>query len=153
MKFDPTGRFAWVLNELSLTITTFAWDADQGTLTPIETVPTVPDAEKAKEKAVSASEIRVHPSGNFVYSANRGHDTISAFRVDSASGRLSLIERENARAATPRNFNLDPSGRWLLVAGQDSHTLGVFEVDQTSGELTWAGSSVFAPAAICVLIE
>ena len=114
-------------------------------------IPTVSEEEKSKEAFVSASEIRVHPTGKFIYAANRGHDTITAFRIDQDTGQLSVIEREHVRGATPRNFNLDPSGRWLLAAGQDSHTLASFEVNQETGELTYNRSNVFAPSAICVL--
>lgn len=151
MKFHPNGKWIYVLNEITLTITMFNYDAQAGTMSAVETMATVPNDLKAKEKTVSASEIRVHPSGRFVYSANRGHDTISAFAVNPENGRLTLIERENSRAATPRNFNLDPSGRWLLTAGQDSHTLAVFAIDKTTGELMYNGSIAFTPAAICVM--
>ena len=125
--------------------------ARSGTMTPKQTILTVPKDQLAKEKFKSASEIRVHPSGRFVYSANRGHDTITAFRVNQDTGELAVIEVEPVRGATPRNFNLDPSGKWLLAAGQDSHTLAAFEVDQESGELTYNRSVVTAPSAICVL--
>lgn len=151
MKFHTSGKWAYVLNELDLSVTVFTYDAKAGTMTPQQTILTVPKDQLAKEKFKSASEIRVHPSGRFVYSANRGHDTITVFRVNQDTGRLTVIERENVRGATPRNFNLDPSGRWLLAAGQDSHTLAAFEVDQTSGELTYNRSNVFVPSPICVL--
>lgn len=151
MKFHPGGKKIFVLNELSLTITVFAWDAQSGTMTALQTVETVPEELKAKEKTVSASEIRVHPSGRFVYAANRGHDTISVFSVDASTGLLTLTEREPVRGATPRNFNLDPSGSWLLAAGQDSHTLAVFQVDPQTGELMYHGSIVSVPAPICIL--
>lgn len=151
MKFHTSGSWIYVLNELDLSITVFDYDAQAGTMSPKQTIPTVPKEQLAKEKFKSASEIRVHPNGRFVYSANRGHDTITAFRVDQESGQLSVIEREHVRGATPRNFNLDPSGRWLLAAGQDSHTLASFEVNQETGELTYNRSNVFAPSAICVL--
>ena len=120
-------------------------------MTARQTVETVPAELKAKEKTVSASEIRVHPSGRFVYSANRGHDTISVFSVDPDTGSLTLIEREPVRGATPRNFNLDPSGKWLLAAGQDSHTVAVFQVDSRTGELMYHGTNVSVPAPICIL--
>ena len=151
MKFHPSGKFAFVLNEISLSVTTFRYDAEQGTLTAIETVPTVPEDQKAKEQTVSCSEIRVHPNGRFVYAANRGHDTITAFGFDDSTGKLTFIERENVRGATPRNFNLDPSGRWLLAAGQDSHTLASFAISPDTGELSYNRSVVTAPSAICVL--
>jgi 6-phosphogluconolactonase len=153
MKFHPSGKWVYVLNELSLSVTVFDYDAKTAAMTAKQNIPTVPKTLLAKEKFKSASEIRVHPNGRFVYSANRGHDTITAFRVNQESGELSVIELENVRGATPRNFNLDPSGRWLIAAGQDSHTLASFEVDPVSGELTYNRSNVFAPAPICVLFQ
>jgi 6-phosphogluconolactonase len=151
MKFDKTGKFVLVLNELSLAITVFAYDASAGTMTAMETIPTISEEAKAKEQFSSASEIRIHPNNRIVYAANRGHDTISVFGFDEKSGKLTLVEVENARCATPRNFNIDPSGQWLLCGGQDSHTLGVFAVNQETGELTYNRSIVHAPSAICVL--
>ena len=63
----------------------------------LQTIETVPEEEKAKETFVSASEIRVHPSGKYVYAANRGHDTITAMRVEPDSGKLTVIEDENGQ--------------------------------------------------------
>jgi 6-phosphogluconolactonase len=151
MKFHTNGKWAYVLNELSLSVTVFDYDAAKGVMSPKQTIPTVPKTLLAKEQFKSASEIRVHPNGQFVYSANRGHDTITVFRVNQQSGELSVIELEHVRGATPRNFNIDPSGKWLLAAGQDSHTLASFAVNQDTGELTYNRSNVTAPKAICVL--
>jgi 6-phosphogluconolactonase len=151
MKFHSNGKKVYVLNELDLSVSVFDYNAKAGSMKAQQNILTVPKAQLAKEKFKSASEIRVHPSGRFVYSANRGHDTITAFRVNQDSGDLAVIEREHVRGATPRNFNIDPSGRWLLAAGQDSHTLAVFAIDQESGELTYNRSNVTAPSAICVL--
>ncbi|MCP4171896.1 MAG: lactonase family protein [Fuerstiella sp.] len=151
MKFHNNGKWIYVLHELDLSVTVFDYDADAGTMTAKQTIETVPKADLAKEKFKSCSEIRVHPSGEFVYAANRGHDTITAFKVDGDTGKLTFIEREFIRGATPRNFNIDPSGKWLLAAGQDSHTLASFEVNSDNGELTYNRSNVHAPSCICVL--
>ncbi len=151
MKFHPNGKWIYVLNELDLSVTVFDYDAQTGSMTPTQTIPTVPKEELIKELFRSASEIRVHPNGRFVYSANRGHDTITAFRINADNGQLAVVERESVRGATPRNFNLDPSGRWLIAAGQDSHTLASFQVNPATGELTYNRSNVFAPSPICVL--
>ena len=153
MKFHPNGKSIYVLNELALTVTVFDYDADKGKMIAKQTIPTIEPKLLKKELFKSASEIRVHPSGKFVYSANRGHDTITAFKVNENDDLLSVIEVEPVRGATPRNFNLDPSGRWLLAAGQDSHTLASFAVDQETGELTYNRSNVTAPSAICVLFQ
>lgn len=151
MVFHSTGRWAYVLNEMQLSVTVFDYDAAAGTLTPKQTFPTVPKELLVKEKFASGSEIRMHPSGHFLYAANRGHDTITAFRVDLASGKLSVTEREPIRGAMPRNFNLDPSGRWLIAAGQHSHTLTSFEVNSDEGSLAYNRSCVYVPSPACVL--
>ena len=151
MKFHPSGKWIYVLHELDLSVTVFEYDPKAGTMTPKQTILTVPKSELEKEKAKSGSEIRVHPSGRFVYSANRGHDTITAFRVNQDTGALKVIEREFIRGATPRNFNLDPSGKWLIAAGQNSHTLALFSVNQDTGELVYNRSNVHAPSPICVM--
>jgi 6-phosphogluconolactonase len=151
MKFHPSGKFIYVLNELALSVSVFAYDAEEGTMNLMQTTETVSREAKAKERFVSASEIRVHPSGRFVYAANRGHDTITALRIDSASGQLDFVECEPIRGSWPRNFNIDPTGKWLLAAGRDSNTLAVFDIDPDSGELTYTRSMVMVPTPICVL--
>ena len=151
MKFGTNGKFVYVLNELELSVTVFAYDAEKGTMTALQTIPTVSEEAKAKEMFVSSSEIRVHPSGKFVYAANRGHDTITAFRVDDATGKLALIEIEPIRGGWPRNFNIDPTGKWLLAAGRDSNTIAVFAIDGETGELTYTRVMVMVPTPICVL--
>ena len=153
MKFHTTGRWAYVLHELDLAVTVYDYNADAGTMQAKQTILTVPKDELDDLKAKSCSEIRVHPNGKFVYAANRGHDTITAFRINQDTGELKVIEREHVRGATPRNFNLDPSGRWLIAAGQQSHNLAVFEVNQDTGELIYNVSNVPSPAPICILFQ
>ncbi|MCO8123782.1 lactonase family protein [Stieleria sp. TO1_6] len=151
MKFHPNGKTIYVLNELALSVTVFDYDAQAGTMTAIQTIETLPESVKSKEVFNSASEIRVHPSGKFVYAANRGNDTITAFSVDSESGELTLVEVEPIRGAWPRNFSLDPTGKWLLAAGQKTNSISVFRIDPNTGELQFTRESVFVPQSICVL--
>ena len=151
MKFHTGGKFIYVLNELEVSVTAFAYDAKQGNMAVLQTIPTVPEQEKAKETFVTASEIRVHPSGKYVYAANRRHDTITAMSVDPDSGMLALIEREPVRGSWPRNFNVDPTGKWLLAAGRDSNTIAIFGINPETGELTYTGTTVMVPTPICVL--
>ena len=75
-KFHPTLPVGYLLNELAMSLSVMNYDADQGTLTLTQTVPTLSKEQIASELFNSTSEVRVHPSGKFVYSGNRGHDTI-----------------------------------------------------------------------------
>lgn len=152
MKFHPNGRWIYVLNELDLSVSVFDYDAAAGAMTIKQTIPTVSKQDLAKEQTSSCSEIRIHPSGKFTYAANRGHDTVTVFRIDDQNkGTLTEIQNEHVRGATPRNINLDPSAQWLLAAGQDSHTLASFAVNSDTGEITYNRSIISTPAPICIL--
>ncbi len=152
MKFHTSGKFAYVLNELSLTISVFEYDATTAEFKPIQLIESLTEDLKDKNPN-SAAEIRVHPSGKFVYSSNRGHDSISVFSVDQETGKLKFVEREPIRGSWPRNFNLDPSGKWLLAAGARSNTLALFEIDGETGRLEFSQNIVNVPSPICVLFD
>ncbi|MDZ4286583.1 MAG: lactonase family protein [Prosthecobacter sp.] len=149
LAFHPSGKFVFVNNEMLMTVTSFAYDAEKGALTEIETVSTLPVEDRGK-KGLSTAETVAHPNGKFVYVSNRTHDTIAVFTCDPATGKLTLIQNAPAEGAIPRNFCLDPSGRWMIVAHQDSNTAALLKVDQETGKLTFTGKKVPVGGSICV---
>ncbi len=152
MRFSPDGRFIYLLNELSLSVTTFAWDAAAGSARQLANVPALSEEAKSREAHRSAAEILVHPSGRFVYSSNRGHDTVTVYRADPATAALEVIQVQPVRGAFPRNINLSPDAGWLLAAGADSNTVSVHKVNPATGELTYQTKGVInVPAPICIL--
>jgi 6-phosphogluconolactonase len=145
--FHPTGQYAWVINELNSTLTGFSYDPDKGILTEIETVSTLPTGFDEKN---STAEVRVHPTGKFVYGSNRGHNSIAVFTIDENTGKVSLVENEPTRGEIPRNFNIDPSGKWLLAANQNSDNITVFSIDQDTGALDFTGQEIRVAKPMCV---
>jgi 6-phosphogluconolactonase len=152
LKFSKDGKFIYLLNELSLSTTVFAWDAASGTAKALSTTPALSEETKAAESFNSAAEIVLHPSGTFVYSSNRGHDTVTVYATKEGGAALEVIQVQPVRGAFPRNINLDPSGEWLLAAGADSHTVAVHAVAPDSGRLTYQrGAIIQVPAPICIV--
>jgi 6-phosphogluconolactonase len=145
--FSADGRFAWVANELTSTVTSLRFDPVNGGFTVLDSVSTLPAGFGGTNHP---AEIQLHPSGHFVFVSNRGHDSIAVFRVDAATGGLTLTSFEATRGRTPRNFTLDPSGAFLLVANQHSGSVVVFSVDPEDGSLTPAGHSVEVALPVCV---
>ena len=145
--FHPNGKFAYVNNELTSSVTAFAYDGKAGALNELQTLSTLPADFSGNN---STAEIRIHPSGKFLYVSNRGHDSIAIYRVDTASGMLTHLGNESTRGRTPRNFNLDPSGTFLLAENQNTHNIEVFRIDQESGLLTHTGHHVTVPNPVCV---
>jgi 6-phosphogluconolactonase len=147
--FHPNGRFVYVINEIKCTLSTFSWDAARGALKELQTVSTLPDGYKVTNDD-STAEVRVHPSGKFVYGSNRGHDSIAVFAVDPAKGTVTPVERVSTQGKTPRGFGIDPTGGYLIAGNQDSDSLVVFRIDPKTGRLTPTGQKLeaFAPVDV-----
>jgi 6-phosphogluconolactonase len=152
LDFSPDGRFAYVSDEMTDAVTAYAWDAAEGSLAEVQTISSLPDGYPAADADKNTtSEVQVHPSGKFVYVANRGHNSIAAFAVDPASGKLTAKERTPVEGKVPRHFGIDPNGKWMLVANQASNNVTVFAIDATTGALTYTGTSVEIAQPMCVL--
>jgi len=152
MKFGKDGKHAYVLNELTLTVTVFARDEKSGKLTAKETVSVLPEGGSAEE--MSCSEIRVSSDGRFVYTANRdltkeGRDSVTVLAVGEG-GLLKHVQTAPAKVWIPRNINLSPSGDWLLVAGQKSNEVTSHRIDRKTGKLTFSGARAEVPKAMCI---
>ena len=142
MRFSTDGKFIYLLNELTLSVTTFAWDAQKGTAKTLTTEPALSEQDKEGETFNSSAEILVHPNGKFVYSSNRGHDSVSVYRANPKSGKLKVIQVQPVRGAFPRNINLSPDATWLLAAGADSNTVAAHRVDPKTGKLLYQRGSI-----------
>jgi 6-phosphogluconolactonase len=146
----PSNRFVYTVNEIDSTVSCFAYDFESSAMRIVETVRTRPDDFVGHN---SGAQVVVHPSGRFVYSSNRGHNSIAIFSLDEDSGRHRLIGLEPTQGDTPRNFNISPSGDFLVVANVGSHNVVSFRLDQASGKLEPTGHYVTTPMPVCVLFR
>jgi 6-phosphogluconolactonase len=128
--FHPLLPVAYFTNEQGSSVTAYALDPKGGTLRPLQTVSTLPKDFKG---ANACAEVRVHPSGKFLYVSNRGHDSIACFALDG-KGKASALGQEPTEK-TPRSFDLDPAGKYLFAAGESSGRLAAYRVDGKSGRL------------------
>jgi 6-phosphogluconolactonase len=147
--FHPSGRFAYVINELLCTVTAFAYDAKGGVLKEIQTISTLP-ADFTRDNTISTAEVVAHPNGRFLYGSNRGHNTIGVFAVDTGKGTLTPVEHVATQGQTPRNFALDPTGNWLFAENQQSNTIVLFRLDRKTGRLTSANQTLQITSPVCV---
>ena len=145
----PTLPFAYVNGELGSIVAQLRLASGPEYFTLVDHWPTLSGEDD--EPYNNTSEVRVHPSGKFLYVGNRGNDSIAVFAIDPVIGSLTPVEREAVRGSWPRNFNIDPSGRWLVVAGQYSNTLASFAIDQATGALSYTRSIVSVPGPVRVL--
>ena len=148
MVFSQDGRFAYVICELSSTVTVFRYDSARGTLEPVQEISTLPEGFGGEN---TCGEVVLHPSGCLLYGANRGHDSIAVFAVDEENGILAPSGHQSTLGQWPRHFCITPGGDFLLTANQHSDTVTVFRIDANSGELRPRTESLSVPSPVCVL--
>jgi 6-phosphogluconolactonase len=148
LSFHPNGRFVYGINELSSTLTAFAFDSDRGSLREIETISTLPRDFSGEN---ITAEIEVHPDGKFIYGSNRGHDSIAVFAIKADKSIVEPVEYVSTQGKTPRHFAIDPTGNYLLVANQNSGEIVVFQIDRATGKLIATGAVLKVPNPVCIV--
>ena len=62
------------------------------------------------------SFLAFHPNGKFMYAVNENEATISAFSIDSATGKLTFLNAQPSQGGAPCHLVVDPSGKNVLAA-------------------------------------
>jgi 6-phosphogluconolactonase len=145
--FHPSGKFAYVINEMGNTVTAFSYDAAGGVLTSLQTISTLPAGFSGTSYC---AEVVAHPSGKFLYGSNRGHNSITVFAIDPAKGTLTAVEQTPTGGKWPRNFNIDPTGTYLFAANEQSSDIFIFRIDPASGRLKPTGKKLEVSKPVCI---
>jgi 6-phosphogluconolactonase len=148
LTFHPAGKRAYVINELLNSVTVFDYDAESGTLSEKQTISTLPDDFKG---ASYCADVKFTPDGRYLYGTNRGHDSITAFKVGE-DGRLSLIAITPSLGKGPQNLAITPDGEWLLCANMPGNNVAIFRIDPKTGRLKLTGDPVSQPSPSCIML-
>lgn len=150
LEFNKLHHILYVCGELDNTVTVLRYNTDLvsqvmagnflgdvnsedqsgSLLSQLQTVKTVPDSLTTKS---TIAEMRLHPSGRFLYVGNRGHNSIAVFRVDQSTGTLSLVDIQDSHGAFPRHFNFDRTSQFLVVGNHASDNIVAFKILETGG--------------------
>src|SRR5262245_61374945 len=152
------NRFVYLLNELTGMVTTLLLDPNAGTLKELDSVSVLPpdtklvpgvprgavgtpganQAPRNTANDIWASDLHLTPNGFLLYAAERTSSTLGAFRVDTASGKLTYLGSTSTEKQ-PRGFNIDPTGRFVVVSGEQSDTISSYVIDPETGALKLIG--------------
>ena len=113
LAFHPFLDVVYFSDEQGSSVTAYAIDPEKGTLSPLQTISTLPAGYTGNN---TCSQIRISSTGEFLFAPNRGHNSVASFRVDDTTGRLTAAGRVGTEPV-PRAFGLDPDGRFLFAAG------------------------------------
>ncbi|MFD0589877.1 lactonase family protein [Paenibacillus sp. GCM10027627] len=145
--FHPRLAVAYVTNELASSITRLNLDRETGLITPGETYSTLPIGYS---KYNDSADIHFSSDGKFLYTSNRGHDSIAVYSVDESNGTLTPIQHISSGGELPRNFGITPDGNFLLAANGNSNNIVVFRRDQEKGTLTATDHHLKIKIPVCI---
>lgn len=147
-KFDPAGRFGYLINEMGSTLDAFAWNPSRGALAEIQHINLLPPDFSGDHHG---AEVVLHPRGNFLYTSTRGPETIGVWSRDPATGALARIQEVSARGLWPRSFEIDPTGSYLFVANQATDNVIIFRIQDDTGRILPTRQVLKLDAPVCVL--
>jgi 6-phosphogluconolactonase len=146
--FSPKTGDMYVLGELQSTVTAVHLiGTDDYVPTSFQRISALPTGFSGRN---DAAEIAMHPSAKFLYTSNRGNDTIAVFHVQQKDGRLSLAANVSTGGKEPRHFAIDPTGRFLLAENQNSNSIVVFRINPETGALSQVSITEGVPSPVCL---
>jgi 6-phosphogluconolactonase len=148
LTFHPQLKtIAYLVTEFSSRVIVLNYDPDHGSFSILQSVKTIPEDFTENNQG---SAIHVSSDGKFVYSGNRGHNSIAVFKTEEQTGELTYVENTSSEGDWPRDFVLDPTEKFLIVANQESNNLVLFSRDTDTGKLTLVEKDIAAPEPICL---
>lgn len=148
--FHQKAQYAYVVNELDSTVTTYRYESGKGALHPLQILSTLPATFTGNSRA---SEIEVDRAGRFVYASNRGYDSIATFAIDQSTGLLTFVESTQTNGRTPRYITSSPDGRFMYALNEESDTIVAFAIDAATGRLKPTGFSVESGSPVCMVFS
>lgn len=137
----------YVLSELTSEVFVFKYDPSSNTI--FENIQTINSLPNNLNIDKSGAAIKIHPNNNFLYTSDRGSNTISLFHIDQANGNLKYIDNFSCMGICPRDFQIDPSGKFLISANELSDDISIFSINQVTGNLNYIYSEK-VPTPICI---
>lgn len=144
--FHPNGKFAYLLCELSSEIVTLSYDSILGfkILNYISTIP------EDFTDINSTAAIRISSDGKFLYSSNRGHNSIAAYSICSSTCNLTLVDFYSSYGDGPRDFNLTPNEDFIVISNQLTNNLTIYKRDSLTGSLYLIQKDIYVPTPVCI---
>ncbi|MCM3113278.1 lactonase family protein [Lederbergia lenta] len=124
ISFHPHLRRLYIVNELNSTILVYSYDGKVENLKWLQTIDTIP---WNYEGSNYCADIHVSPSGSYLYASNRGHHSITAYKI-LEDGKLDCLEQTSTLGEWPRNFAIVPDERYILVANEHTNSIVVMQI-------------------------
>lgn len=141
-------NYVYVLGELSSRVGVVEYHPETGKLERIADYSNIPEGYVGHS---GSAAIRLSPDEKFLYISNRGHDSLTVYKVLDGGKHLEKIQNIKTEGIFPRDFSISKNGDFLLCANQNTNDLILFERDIKYGYLRIAQKDIKHDACVRVL--
>lgn len=110
MPYSKSKPFYYVLSELTSEIFVFKYDVNAKI--PFKNIQVLDSLSKNHKGGKSGAAIRIHNNNKFLYTSDRGNNSLSLFYITQADGILEYIDTSSCNENSPTDFQLDPTGNF-----------------------------------------
>ncbi len=139
LAYSADGKTVFCVNELASSVSAYAYD--DGVLTPVTTVSSL----TAPNASSSGGAIREYKG--YIYSSNRGDDSIACFSYEN--GELKLLSVTPCGGVSPRDFDFFDD--YLFVTNERTNNVTIFKAD--GPKLTRAAIELMMPNPLSVVSD
>jgi len=159
---DPTGRYVAVANYTSGSIAVLPIETDGSLGEAVDFVQHHGSGPNVRQAGAHMHMVVFSPDGQYLLTADLGIDRVLTYRLDTASGKLSLNDETEvphtapstnwrrsaqlAGGAGPRHLAFHPNGRYVFVINELNSTIASFGYDAAQGALMPLGTVSTLPA-------
>lgn len=149
--FSPDGRYAYIVCELKNFIDVYQYNPENKTR--FEFVQNIFTVRKGHKENTAAAAIQVSANGDYIFCSNAGDDSVTIYKSDSATGKLSLLSSLPISGEYPKDINLFPDEKHLVSVNNESGTLTFFTIDYSKGLLVMNGNPVKIDTPNCITLH
>ena len=117
--FHPALNRMYVVSEFHWRVYTFQYDHDWNHIDCIQSTPTLPDNFKGDNYG---ADIHVTSQGDFLFTSNRGHHSLTSFRIKK-DGTIEPLAYTPTLGEWPRNFAILPNSPYIIVANEHTNNI------------------------------
>ncbi|MBA1394803.1 hypothetical protein EQ500_13170, partial [Lactobacillus sp. XV13L] len=144
--FNPHNpHLAYCICELGSLVLTLHYEAGQ--FEQLHSYSLLPDSYQGDN---TAAAIRISADSKFLYTSNRGHNSLVSFKVSPDGQTLEHLQTIKTQGDFPRDFNFDLTGQYILVPHQKSNDVTIFKRNFETGYLTFISNDTQVPEGTCL---
>ena len=141
LTFSKDGKFVYLLNQMGSNLSCLTFE--DGELKEFDSLSTLPP--KYVGPVNHASQVHLHPSGKFLYAANRGkNNSLSVFSRDPKSGGLRFSANLPSGGVAPWAYAISAKGDFLFMTNNKTNNLKIFSIGE-DGMPSDTGLSIKVP--------